>query len=136
MGMSDTAIIYTSFTGKTRKIAKYIAENLGADQFDLKLQSNVDISSYSRIILGTGVHAGRPYSRLTKFIEDYRTELNDKEIVLYISCAYGGERAENQCSDIAKDYQLSNSVYFTNRGEKNAAGLSKDVDVFIERMKN
>lgn len=134
--MSDTAVIFSSFTGKTRKISKYIAENLGADIFDLKLQSNIDISSYSRIILGTGVHAGHPYSRLTKFIDDNRGALNDKDVVLFISCAYDGERAENQCSDITMDYQLSNSVFFTNRGEKNQAGLSKDVDVFIERMKN
>jgi menaquinone-dependent protoporphyrinogen oxidase len=134
--MSDTAIIYSSFAGKTRKIANYIAGKLNADIFDLKVQSNIDLSGFSRVIIGTGVHAGRPYSRVTKFIEDNRSELNDKEVVLFISCMYNGERAENQCSDITKDYDLSNSVFFSTRSEKNEAGLSKDVDVFIERMKS
>ena len=134
--MSDTAVIYSSFAGKTRKIDKYIAESLDADIFDLKVQSNIDLSGFSRVIIGTGVHAGRPYSRVTKFIEDNRSELNDKEVVLFISCMYNGERAENQCSDITKDYDLSNSVFFSTRSEKNEAGLSKDVDVFIERMKS
>ncbi len=134
--MTDTAIIYSSFMGKTRKIAKYIAEKLGADIFDLKVQSNIDLSGFSRIIIGTGVHAGRPYSRVTKYIEDNRAELNDKDVVLFISCAYNGEKAENQCSEIAMEFQLSNSVFFSNRTEKNSAGLSKDVDVFIERMKS
>ncbi len=134
--MSDTAIIYSSFAGKTRKVANYIAGKLNADIFDLKVQSNIDLSGFSRVIIGTGVHAGRPYSRVTKFIEDNRSELNDKEVVLFISCMYNGERAENQCSDITKDYDLSNSVFFSTRSEKNEAGLSKDVDVFIERMKS
>ncbi len=134
--MSDTAIIYSSFAGKTRKVANYIAGKLNADIFDLKVQSNIDLSGFSRVIIGTGVHAGRPYSRVTKFIEDNRSELNDKEVVLFISCMYNGERAENQCSDITKEYGLSNSVFFSTRSEKNEAGLSKDVDVFIERMKS
>ena len=134
--MSDTAIIYSSFAGKTRKVANYIAGKLNADIFDLKVQSNIDLSGFSRVIIGTGVHAGRPYSRVTKFIEDNRSELNDKEVVLFISCMYNGERAENQCSDITKDYDLSNGVFFSTRSEKNEAGLSKDVDVFIERMKS
>ena len=134
--MSDTAIIYSSFAGKTRKVANYIAGKLNADIFDLKVQSNIDLSGFSRVIIGTGVHAGKPYSRVTKFIEDNRSELNDKEVVLFISCMYNGERAENQCSDITKDYDLSNSVFFSTRSEKNEAGLSKDVDVFIERMKS
>ena len=134
--MSDTAVIYSSFAGKTRKVANYIAGKLNADIFDLKVQSNIDLSGFSRVIIGTGVHAGRPYSRVTKFIEDNRSELNDKEVVLFISCLYNGERAENQCSDITKDYDLSNSVFFSTRSEKNEAGLSKDVDVFIERMKS
>ena len=134
--MSDTAIIYSSFAGKTRKVASYIAVKLNADIFDLKVQSNIDLSGFSRVIIGTGVHAGRPYSRVTKFIEDNRSELNDKEVVLFISCMYNGERAENQCSDITKDYDLSNSVFFSTRSEKNEAGLSKDVDAFIERMKS
>ena len=134
--MSDTAIIYSSFAGKTRKVANYIAGKLNADIFDLKVQSNIDLSGFSRVIIGTGVHAGKPYSRVTKFIEDNRSELNDKEVVLFISCMYNGERAENQCSDITKNYDLSNSVFFSTRSEKNEAGLSKDVDVFIERMKS
>ena len=134
--MSDTAVIYSSFAGKTRKIANYIAGKLNADIFDLKVQSNIDLSGFSRIIVGTGVHAGRPYSRVTKFIEENRSLLNDKEVVLFISCLYNGERAENQCSEITKEYDLSNSVFFSTRSEKNEAGLSKDVDVFIERMKS
>jgi len=134
--MSDTAVIYSSFAGKTRKIANYIAGKLDADIFDLKVQSNIDLSGFSRIIVGTGVHAGRPYSRVTKFIEENRSLLNDKEVVLFISCLYNGERAENQCSEITKEYDLSNSVFFSTRSEKNEAGLSKDVDVFIERMKS
>ncbi len=133
--MTDTAIIYASFAGKTRKIAEYIAQALDADIFDLKQQSNIDISAYSRIILGTGVHAGNPYGRVGDFIEAHRSELNEKTTVLFISCMYKGERAENQCAEVTKKFDLSNSVFFSTRSEKNEAGLSKDVDAFIERMK-
>ncbi|MBQ5447572.1 MAG: hypothetical protein IIT52_01700, partial [Candidatus Methanomethylophilus sp.] len=52
--MGGTVIIYSSFAGKTRKIAKYMAEKAGWDIFDLKLQTNIDLTSYDRIIMGTG----------------------------------------------------------------------------------
>ena len=132
--MGGTVIIYSSFAGKTRKIAKYLAEKLGADIFDLKLQTNIDLSTYDRIIIGTGVHAGNPYGRVTRFVEDHEDIFLDKEVVLFVSCMYSGERAEKQCSEIAKEYHINNAVFFSIRGEKNEAGLSKDVDMFVERM--
>lgn len=133
--MTDTVIIYSSFAGKTRKIAKYIAQNLDADIFDLKQQTNICLDSYSRVILGTGIHAGSPYGRLTKFIEANENLLLEKQTVLFISCAFNGEKADQQTNDVANNYHIHNAVFFTNRGEKNEAGLSVDVDHFIERMK-
>jgi hypothetical protein len=37
---------------------------------------------------------------------------------------------------VARFRPLMPSVFFSTRSEKNEAGLSKDVDVFIERMKS
>ncbi|MCQ2084892.1 MAG: flavodoxin domain-containing protein [archaeon] len=131
---TDTAIIYSSFMGTTRKVANYLAKTLDADVFDLKLQTNIDMTDYSKIIIGTGVHAGNPYGKVTRFIEDNREKLLDKEVYLFISCMYKGEKAETQCEDIAQTYQISDAVYFSTRGEKNEAGVCKDVDTFAERM--
>lgn len=134
--MNDIVVIYSSFTGKTRAVSKYLAKKLDADIFDLKLQSNIDLSYYKTVILGTGVHAGKPYGPLTKFVEGHIEELRDKEVFLFVCCLFKGERAENQVSSIAKEYDISNAVYFSSRSEKNDEKLSKDVDVFIERVKS
>ena len=134
--MGGTVIIYSSFAGKTRRIAKYLAEKLDADIFDLKLQTNIDLSSYDRIIIGTGVHAGNPYGRVTRFVEAHEDIFLDKQMFLFVSCLYDGEHAAKQCSEIAKDFHINNVVYFCTRGEKNEAGLNKDVDAFVERMRS
>ena len=134
--MGGTVIIYSSFAGKTRQIAKYMAEKAGWDIFDLKLQTNIDLTSYDRIIMGTGVHNGNPYARVTRFVEDHADVFLDKDVALFVSCLYVGERAAKQCSEIAKEFHINNAVFFSTRGEKNEAGLPKDVDAFIERMKS
>ncbi len=134
--MNDTVVIYSSFTGKTRAVSKYIAEKLGADIFDLKEQSVIDLSLFKTVIFGTGVHAGKPYSRLTAFIEQHRSELKDKQVYLFVCCMYVDKKAENQVGNIAKGYDISNAVYFSSRSPKNEAKLSKDVDGFIERVRD
>lgn len=133
--MTDTVIIYSSKTGNTRKVAEYLADKLGADKFDLKQQSNIDLTPYKKIIIGTGVHAGNPYSRVSKFVEDHSEVFLQKQVSLFVSCLFKGERAEKEVQDIAKEYHISNAVYFSTRGEKNSEGISKDADAFIERMK-
>lgn len=133
--MNDIAIIYSSFAGKTRAVSKYIAEKIGADTFDLKQQSNIDLSFYNTIILGTGVHAGKPYRRLTDFVEKNRVALRDKQVYLFVCCIYNGQKADNQVGNIASGYGITNAVYFSSSSEKNEAKLSKDVDVFIERVR-
>ncbi|AGI47879.1 hypothetical protein TALC_00884 [Thermoplasmatales archaeon BRNA1] len=132
---TDTAIIFaSSLGGHVRKTAKYIAEKLGCDIFDLKLQTNIDVTAYDRVIFGTGIHAGRPYSKVSNYIADHRADLSSKKTALFICCLYKGERGEQQCQDIAGQFGISDAVFFPDSGEKNEAGVSKDADSFIERM--
>lgn len=134
--MTDTVIIYSSTTGTTRKVAKYLAQKLDADVFDLKQQTNIDLTPYKKIVIGTGVHAGNPYGKVTRFVEDHEQVFLSKQVSLFVCCLFKGERAEKQVQDIANDYHISNAVYFSSRGEKNSEGICKDVDSFIERMKS
>ena len=136
MRMNDIVIIYSSFAGKTRTVSKYIAERIGADTFDLKQQSNIDLSFYKTVILGTGVHAGKPYRRLTAFVESNREVLRDKQVYLFVCCLYNDKKAETQVGNIASGYGISNAVYFSSNSPKNEAKLSKDVDVFIDRVRS
>ncbi|MCQ2085784.1 MAG: hypothetical protein MJZ21_06535 [archaeon] len=132
--MANTVIIFSSFAGKTRKVANYLAKKLEADIFDLKLQTDIDLSSFSRVIIGSGVHAGHAYGKVEKFIENNRDVLNGKDTYLFLSCLYDGDRADTQCSEISKEILIDNAVYFCTRGEKNEAGLNADIDAFIERL--
>ena len=135
MQLTDTVIIFASTTGHTRKIAKYLAEKLDADIFDLKQQSLIDLSAYSRVIIGTGVHAENAYGKVIGFLDAHPKLCFEKEVYLFISCLLKGDRADSQCHKISDELRISNAVYFSSRSEKNEAGLSCDVDAFIERMK-
>lgn len=132
--VTGTIVIYSSFSGKTRKTAQYIAKQLNADIIDLKLQTLIDLSAYNRVILGTGVHAGHPYGKLTKFYEANRPELKEKSVTLFVTCLYKGPRAGKQITDIAHGMGISDFTYFSNRGEKNGEGVSIDADAFVERI--
>lgn len=61
--------------------------------------------------------------------------LRDKQVYLFVCCVYKDKKAENQVSNIASGYGITNAVYFSSSSEKNEAKLSKDVDVFIERVR-
>lgn len=130
------AIIYASgITGTTKKTGKYIAEALGADVFDLKKQTVIDISGYRKIIFGTGVHGGKPYAKLVDFIEANKAAIERKSTALYICCKYDGDKGDEQCKRISESFGITNASYFTGRGEKNENGFLLAVDEFISKQR-
>lgn len=134
--MTDTAIVYfSSLGGHVEKTAQYIAEQLGADTFDLKKQTDIDLSGYSRVIVGTGIHAGKPYAKALDFARNNRAALSGKKTSLFICCLYKGERGGAQCERISKEFGIPDASYFPDSGEKNEDGVKKEVASFVARMK-
>ena len=138
--MKSTAIIYSTSIGKhVEAAAKYLAQQSGADTFNLKDQTKIDISRYDRIVLGTGVHAGKPYKPLVSWAEANRDTLKGKQTVLFICCLYKGERAKAELDKIKASMPCEFgegdfSAFFPDRDEqKDGAGIN--MAAFAEKLR-
>ncbi|MDR3205947.1 MAG: flavodoxin domain-containing protein [Candidatus Methanoplasma sp.] len=133
--MVSKAVIYASTFGKTRKTAKYVAGQLGADAFDLKKQTLINMSEYDHIVFGTGIHAGKPYKRLTDFIEANRGELSRKRTSLFLCCRFNDEKGAAQCRKVADALGISDAAFFSGRGDENPDGFEVALDDYIRRLR-
>ena len=133
--MTNKAIIFSSSLGKTRKIAKYIADGLNADIFDLKKQTVINLSEYNHIIVGTGIHAGKPYGAVVQFLENNKDQLSNKKKTLFLSCMLSEEKGETQLKTVSEKLDIKDAFFFNGKGEKNEEGMDKSIDDFIGEMK-
>jgi Flavodoxin len=132
--MIDKAVVYASSLGKTRKTAIYIAKSLKAEAFDLKKQTVIDLSEYKQIIFGTGIHAGRPYGPLVKFLEENKKQLVGKKVSLFICCRLGDENGKTQAEKVSAKLDIPDVYFFSGSSEKNDEGFVKAIDEFVVRM--
>ncbi|MDO5852487.1 MAG: flavodoxin domain-containing protein [Thermoplasmata archaeon] len=133
--MSKAVIYATGITKNTKAFADYIAKQTGADVFNLKDLSKIDISGYDTIVFGTGIHAGKPYKPVVEFLEANRDALAGKKQYLFIDCMYSGEKGDAQCKKVSEQLGIPDAVYFNKKGEEmNEAGFPKAVDEFIARL--
>ncbi|MDC7951721.1 flavodoxin domain-containing protein [Methanomassiliicoccaceae archaeon COG_1] len=134
--MTDTAIIYASSVGKhVMKTAKYIAAELGADTFNLKDLMRINMDEYSHIIIGTPINFGKPSKKVVDFLNANREILAKKKVSLFICCMYSGDKGAAQCETVSNSLGIPDAVFFPDKSEKNEAGVSKDADAFIARMR-
>ncbi len=134
--MGRTAVIYaTGMTKNTKKAAEYIAKKLGADIFNLKEITIINVSEYDTIVFGTGIHAGKPYKPLVDYLEKNRDSLAQKKLSLFIECMYNGEKGDKQCEAVAQQLGIQRAVYFNKKAdEMNEAGFPKAIDDFIAEL--
>ena len=130
------AVIYaTGITKNTKKLAEYIAKSTGAEIFNLKEITKIDVSGFDEIIFGTGIHAGKPYEPVREFIDNNKEALADKKLFLFISCMYNDEKGDKQCETVSNEFGISDAVYFNKKAEEmNEAGFPAAVDEFIKRL--
>ena len=112
-----TAVIYVSKTGTTRKVAEYIAEKIGAEAIDVK--NCTDISGYDRIILGTGVFAGRIPKAMRNFVEANKDSLSGAS--LFVTCLYNDEKGAKRLEGIANMFGIADAIFFD--GAKKQIGV-------------
>ena len=79
--MADTAVIFKSKYGATRKYAMHIAQSLEADMFDLERVKKFDFGKYNTVIFGGGLYAGSVSG--IKFIASNADKLTGKNLVLF-----------------------------------------------------
>ena len=64
------AMVYMSVHHKnTEKVAKAMADAVGADLFDLTTTKEIDLSSYDMVGFASGIYAGNMHKIMLKFID-------------------------------------------------------------------
>jgi menaquinone-dependent protoporphyrinogen oxidase len=155
-----TAIIYVSKHGTTEKTVLHIQKKLGTENthlFNLKNNSNFDLSSFDQIIVGGSIHAGMIQNRIKDFCNKNTLTLLEKRLGLFISCFYEGEIAQNQlekafpeilrkhaisCQIMGGEMLLEKMNFFEKLIVKKVAGISKtdskikyeNIESFINEM--
>ena len=134
--MGRTAVIYaTGITKNTKKVAEYIARKVGADIFNLKEITMINLSDYDTVVFGTGIHAGKPYKQVVEFIDRNKDVLMQKRQFLFIECMYNGEKGDAQRDAVSQELGIKDAVYFNKKAdEMNEAGFPKAVDDFIAEL--
>ena len=134
--MSDTAVIFASKFGCTRYAAQYIAERIDADIFDLKKQSIIDLSHFDRVLIGTGIYAGKPNKAVIAFIKQNKGQLDGRRVGLFICCAKSDESGDEQCRFISAMLGIENAVFFAGQKKKIKKRESLEVDEYITKLEN
>ena len=78
-------VIYKSKTGFTKKYARWIAEDLSADIFDVSKVTMSILTSYDTIIYGGSLYAGGIIG--VKLIKENINKLKDKKVVVFATGA-------------------------------------------------
>ena len=122
-----TAVIYASKTGTVKKMAGYIAEKISADLYNVK-EGVTDIGQYERVVLGSGVYAGKLSKHMVKFIES--NDLASKKVELFVCCRFTGEKAEEQLNKITSKFPVVSSATFFGGKEREPS----DADAYIGKL--
>ncbi len=94
----SACIVCVSKYGATRKCAEMIAERLSAGTtiLDLGARRAVCLDRCDTVVIGGPIYGGTIHRRMVSFCRRNRKALLQKRVALFISCAYQGERAEEQ----------------------------------------
>lgn len=134
--MSDTVVIFISKFGCTKNVAQYIAEKIDADIFDLRTQSVIDLSRFKRVLIGTGIYAGKPNKAAVEFVERNKGQLDGRRVGLFICCSKDGESGVEQSKNVSAMLGIENVVFFANQRKKIKNRESSEVDEYIEELEN
>ena len=81
--MKKTIILYSTRDGQTKKIARFIAEQLGHNTIVQSITETVDLNDFDQIVVGASIRYGHFNSELYKFIEKQTALLNQKQTAFF-----------------------------------------------------
>ena len=96
-----TLIVYATKYGSTEKCAKLLSGKLSSEVklCNLKLEKNIDLSKYDKVIIGTSVYMGRVRKEINEFFISNSNELITKKVrdfsMRYVSrgrCCYSNRK--------------------------------------------
>jgi menaquinone-dependent protoporphyrinogen oxidase len=129
-----TAVIYLSKTGNTRRVAEYIANSIGAQAIDIRDDKDLPskMKKYDRIILGTGIYAGKPSKAFVEFVKENRNSL--EKASLFVTCLYEEKRGAEQLERVATNLGIADAIFF-NKARKQMGIHDSKLETYIESLK-
>jgi flavodoxin I len=94
----NTALVYFSRGGNTRKIAEAIAEELRIKPIDVKNETP-DVSSAEMLIVGSGTYGSKPGKEMVAYLENLKP-VKDKRAACFSSCAGDASKTLDAMNDI------------------------------------
>jgi flavodoxin len=88
----NSAVIYFSRTGNTKRLAQALADEVKAPIFDVASTQPSAIATFDVLILGTPVEGSSPSKEIFAFIESMPQTQNKKTILFCTYRAFGNER--------------------------------------------
>lgn len=129
----ETAIIYYSKHGTTKKVADMLASKLKAEKtfIDLRVNKSPEIEKYDSIILGSSIYAGNSSKKMKNFCIQNIEQLKSKPIGLYVC---GMEKEElKQEEELEKAYPLELLLTAKTKGFLGGEFLFEKMN-FFEKM--
>jgi menaquinone-dependent protoporphyrinogen IX oxidase len=102
-GKQKWAVLFGSRYGSTRDASIWISEGMGAiaDVFDAR--ENPDLSSFDRIVVGSGIYSGKIDKNLDAYLAKSAARFSDRIKALFVVCGGGDSpRAQAYIDLLAK----------------------------------
>jgi len=123
-------VIYASKTGNTKAVATYIATKLACDIAELG-KNDINIAGFDRIIIGSGVYAGKLSKAVRNFLAE--KDFNGKDVIFFLTCMFKDEKGEEQLEKLTAPYSFVSSKTFFS-GKKKGLEVNDAADVFIQGL--
>lgn len=107
----STLIVYGTKHGTAESCAKELCKMLleKAELQNLKLNSNIDISKYDKVIIGGSIYAGRIQKEVSAFCTKNIDLLKEKKLGFFICCMNENE-GEKQINTVFPKELLQNAI--------------------------
>lgn len=109
--MTNTLIAYGTRYGATASTAKFIADLLQKEGFEVKVvnlkeQKNPDFATYDLVIVGTGLQFGRWTSEVEDYLKRNLPALSQKKVAFFASSMKTVLEREGKTSDLEADRKM------------------------------
>ncbi len=96
----NTAVVYFSRTGNTKKLAEQIAQATDAKLFDIGNASPANVAGFELVIFGTPVEGASPTKEAQAFIEGM-SSVSGKKAMVFNTCRLFGNSRTNKALEKA-----------------------------------
>ncbi len=97
--MGKIAVVYKSKHGATRQYAQWIAEETGADLFNVEQCKGKELAGYETVVYGGGIHAGGIMG--IDFLSKNRKYFYGKKVLVFaVGINVDNEAAKEECKEI------------------------------------